>query len=304
MTYIYYKISTMEQYELLRIIEAKFEELDDIFHNIDCNDRDEEQELLFEAYSKIGLRDISILKNLLYEIIQNEPFQFLEEHKNHFIIDEYHEIILNYVWDIDFGIPNMNNHFSLTSEEIYYEKLKNGLNPVQLNTIQNVVNDEYESGIVCIATGGGKSIISLKLINIFNNTLITKPRSILIFTERKNILLDLFYTPQKENNKYIYVKNETYWNVWRRLGIIDMDEFNLINLVSNKDKNWSELKMTDKTNLIIINRVYLTLNGEYKKIIGELSPQLVIYDECQGITAKTSFEFLEYAKKVWNSKII
>jgi len=78
----------------------------------------------------------------------------------------------------------------------------------------------------------------------------------------------------------------------------------LINLVSNKDKSWIHLKSNGKTNLIIINRVFLTLNKQYKQILSELSPQLIIYDECQGITAKTCFDFLDFAHKNWNSKII
>jgi len=59
-----------------------------------------------------------------------------------------------------------------------------------------------------------------------------------------------------------------------------------------------------KTNLIIINRVYLTLNNQYEKFLIDLSPQLIIYDECQGITARTSFNFLNFAKTRWNSSII
>ena len=298
----------MEKEDLLRLVECRFEELEYIFHNTDSENRNEEQQDLYNAYYNIGIENINLIKSIICEIIDDtNNFQFTKETCDKMInINEYHNTILTFIWEIDYEEPNNYNSKISLDETQYYEKLKNGLNNIQVESIDNVVNNNFENGIVCIATGGGKSLVSLKLINIFNNTLLTKNRSILIFTERKNILLDLFYISKKdsETDKISYIPNDAYWNVWKRLDIINMDNFNLINLVSNKDKSWIHLKSNGKTNLIIINRVFLTLNKQYKQILSELSPQLIIYDECQGITAKTCFDFLDFAQKNWNSKII
>ena len=293
----------MEKSDLLKIIEFKFNDLDDIFHNTNINERDEDEQVLYDAYFNIGIKNIDIIREMLNEIIMNtNNFQFNRETYEKMISnDYYHKIILDFIWDIDYEEHDIENHKKVLNEDEYYEKLKNGLNNVQINSIENITNNNFENGIVCIATGGGKSLIILKCIDIFNN-LLNMNRSILIFTERKNILLDLFYIFEKESEKY--KPNHDYWNVWKRLNIINMEKFNLINLVSNKNKDWFDLKSTGKTNLIIINRVFLTLNSEYKKIPCELSPELIIYDECQGITAKSSFEFLNFAKENWKSKII
>lgn len=285
------------------LLEYKFEELNNIFHNLDSNDRDEYQDNIYNAYFNVGKENIEIIKSLLQELILTEnDFKFNKSSREKLIEPtEFFSTIYDFIWDFE-----QENVVQLPLQE-YYEKLKNGLNFIQKDTIQNIKNDNYQNGIVCIATGGGKSLIILNIIDYFNDNLLDKNRSILIFTERKNILLDLFFKYDIEKNEY--VKNEEYWNVWKQLDIINMDNFNLINLVSKKDKKWTEFQhMNDnninKTNLLIINRVFLTNNSKYKEILLEYSPQLIIYDECQGITADTSINFLDFAKTDWKSKII
>jgi hypothetical protein len=218
----------MEKSDLLKIIESKFNDLDDIFHNTNINERDEDEQVLYDAYFNIGIKNIDIIREMLNEIIMNtNNFQFNRETYEKMISDDYyHKIILDFIWDIDYEEHDIENHKKVLNEDEYYEKLKNGLNNVQINSIENITNNNFENGIVCIATGGGKSLIILKCIDIFNN-LLNMNRSILIFTERKNILLDLFYIFEKESEKY--KPNHDYWNVWKRLNIINMEKFNLIN---------------------------------------------------------------------------
>ena len=183
----------MEKQDLLKLVESKFDDLDNIFHNTDAENRDEEQQDLYNAYYNIGVENIYLIKTIICEIIdKTNNFQFTKETCDKMInINEYHNTILNFIWDVGYEELNIDN-IKISLDEIqYYEKLKNGLNNIQLESIDNVVKNNFENGIVCIATGGGKSLVSLKLIEIFNNTLLTKNRSVLILTERKNILLDL-----------------------------------------------------------------------------------------------------------------
>ena len=42
----------------------------------------------------------------------------------------------------------------------------------------------------------------------------------------------------------------------------------------------------------------------YENIIKDISPQLILFDECHSITGRTVFKFLEYAKNEWGSKIL
>jgi len=234
----------MNKDNLFKIIENQFDELDNIFHNIVFDDMDEDQCLLYDACKNIGIENILTIKELLIEIVNtDETFQFNQETLNNMIGDEYHDIILNFIWRFAMD-DNIETTISLSKEQ-YYEKLKNGLNYVQQESINNILNNNFNNGIVCMATGSGKSLVMLKCIDLFNSKK-EKNRSILIFTERKNILLDLFYISERDNDKIIYKPNIPYWNVWKRLDIINMDDFNLINLVSNKNKSWTELKSNEK----------------------------------------------------------
>jgi superfamily II DNA or RNA helicase len=298
----------MEKEDLLKLVSSKFEDLEDIFFHTNKDDRDEYQQALYEAYFNIKPVNIDNIKNLIDEKInKSDNFKFNKESYDNMIKDEDHEIILDFIWEIGNDEPKIDNQKILLNQEKYREKLKNGLKDIQTASIKNVVESNFDNGIVCIATGGGKSLIILKLINIFNNLLNPNKRSILIFTERKNILLDLFYILEKDakKDKYLYVPNKAYWNVWKELDIINMDNFELINMVSNKDKfSGLDFESGKKKNLIIINRSFLTLNNQYSRIPLDLAPELVIYDECQGITARSSYGFLDFAKNTWKSKII
>jgi len=82
----------MEKQDLLQLVESKFDDLDNIFHNTDINERDEEQEDLYNAYYNIGIKNINLIKSIICEIINNtNNFQFTNETCSKMInIDEYH----------------------------------------------------------------------------------------------------------------------------------------------------------------------------------------------------------------------
>ena len=302
--------------ELKETLQNKYDYLYNIFLEKEI-DIDEELNIIVK---NIGIQKIKYIYELLLSSINNnELTEFDNLSKKNMInssSDEYNEynVINDYFWKSDEDEINEIIEESIENNKLepkydyieYFNKIKE-LNNIQKETINKITSSDFTSGLVCICTGGGKSLIMLNLIEIFKNNYLEKSRTILIFTERKNILLDLFFTLEKgDDEKYKYVKKEVHWQVWKALGYINLFDFNVINLVSNKDKDWTNFEKYDKTkiNLIIINRSFLVSSERYEKISYDTSPQLILFDECHSITGKTVFKFLEYAKSKWNSKIL
>ena len=283
---------------------TKYNYLCDIFLE---NEIDEDEELN-EAVKNTGLKKLyDIYSVILEQNIQNKEYMITKYDYDSIIIDFLFSSEDDEIEEIINKSLENQSHNNNTYQE-YYLKIKN-LNHIQKDTLQKLEETDFNSGLVCICTGGGKSLIMLNAIQIFKNNYLEKDRCILIFTERKNILLDLFFNLEYIDEKYQYIKKEIHWNVWRDLGYLNLYDFNLINLVSVKKQNWTdfeEYKDYDKSkiNLIIINRAFLVSADKYKKIKKELSPQLILFDECHSITGFTVSNFLNYAKKEWNSKVI
>jgi superfamily II DNA or RNA helicase len=168
------------------------------------------------------------------------------------------------------------------------------------------------SHIHCQATGSGKTFIGLNLIheisklNNFNSEM-----TILWFTERKSIMMDLFLkkldNPSKKNNNISpnYDFNTKNIQMWKHNDIIDLDKFEFMEFVDNKDSKWYDKinNNTNKPKLIIMNRTYLTMNDAYEKIKKNV-PILMIHDECHSAINKTTTKFYKYSKTNWKSKII
>jgi len=177
--------------------------------------------------------------------------------------------------------------------------------PVQRQTNQNIIDENFRSGIVSMATGSGKSLVLLQCANDLPKI---SNRSILIFTERKNILLDLIFSEYEENGRKKWRVDEEKKYILKKIGAIDLDKFNVFEFISNKDSKWDEVFHSppdpSKPVIVFINRTYLVLGKNYKKILLEFSPILVLHDEMHSATNNTSFEFLMYAKKSWNASLI
>ncbi len=166
----------------------------------------------------------------------------------------------------------------------------------QLETFTVLEKNGIETGIHCQATGCGKTYCILKYIGYFieNHKLYPKPDSknyqgnIILFTERVNILADLFNfegdSVDEANKKH-----------WKEIGICDLDKVNVYNRVTIKQDDWDTIlkSKSTKPNVIVINRAYLTRPEMYetltKKHIG-----LVLHDECHSSISNQCHEFLKF----------
>ena len=150
-----------------------------------------------------------------------------------------------------------------------------------------------ETGIHCQATGCGKTFIILKYIDYVYKKINKKNPKIILFTERVNILSDLFsFTKKKLESDMKKLK------YWKKKNIADLTKFNIINRVTNKGKNWNnELKNSDKPSLLVINRAFLTLGKKYS-IFESNDLDLILHDECHNTSSLQCHDFLKKAKSL------
>ena len=164
----------------------------------------------------------------------------------------------------------------------------------QQEAIQILEEKGLETCIHCQATGCGKTNIILYYIGYtfrkFNNN--TK---IILFTERVNILKDLFDFSKKDNqdNK----KHLKKIKKWKEQGIVDLEPFEIINRVTVKKNDWMKLLINSKKpTLLVINRAYLTNQSKtYSSMKGMIS--LILHDECHNTSSEKCNEFLVECKK-------
>jgi hypothetical protein len=169
----------------------------------------------------------------------------------------------------------INNKIKITEDELMKikELKKEELNnsekfiwrPNQIDAINRLNKNGLERGVHCQATGTGKSYIILKYIE-YMKTIKPNPK-IILFTERINILADLFHFKKGK----LIQDNETLQKI-KEKGICDITDFNIIDRVTNKKKDWdTKLKEFNRPTLLVINRAFLTLGEKnYIKILLEM----------------------------------
>lgn len=149
-----------------------------------------------------------------------------------------------------------------------------------------------ETGIHCQATGCGKTFIILKSIECAR--LKNKVNKIILFTERVNILADLFQFSKDKNILEKDIKNVA---LWKEMGICDLTDFTIINRVTTKKDDWMNLLTNSKENtLLVINRAYLTLKKNYLKLDDKLT--LILHDECHNTSSVQCHAFLKHCKSL------
>lgn len=163
----------------------------------------------------------------------------------------------------------------------------------QLEAFQKLEKDGLETGIHCQATGCGKSYIILKYIDYVLRTTKKPNPKVILFTERVNILSDLFSF--KKGKLESDMEKLKYW---KSLGVGDLTKYHIINRVTNKDPSWNEeLKKSTKPTLLVINRAFLTLGKKYN-IFGPSDIDLILHDECHNTSSVQCHEFLKKSKEL------
>ena len=147
------------------------------------------------------------------------------------------------------------------------------------------------TGIHCQATGCGKTNIILKYIGYASQK--KEKCKIILFTERVSILKDLFDFKNGE-----LVPDAKKIEEWKNLGLCDLTNFNIINRVTVKSKDWhEELKKSTKSTLLVINRAYLTLDKLYKSFTNK-DIDLILHDECHNTSSLQCHDFLTYCNSL------
>lgn len=207
--------------------------------------------------------------NKIKDKIQRRIVKINKEYKNEFDKVIKHMLATNYV-------------------EKYLDKTKYIYRTNQIDAIQRLNNNGFETGIHNQATGCGKSNIFLKYID----KAISENKSIILFTERLSIFSDLFkFKCNNDELEQLDVLMD-----WKQKDICNLFDIQIINRITIKKKNWIEEFNGNKPKLLVINRAYLTLNKGYEDIIQ--NNFIILHDECHNTSSDQCFEFLSYFKNI------
>jgi superfamily II DNA or RNA helicase len=179
-----------------------------------------------------------------------------------------------------------------TLNDFYHENQK--------MAIKNQREQGFKSGLHSQIMGAGKSFIILQTISDLNNSTIYKINNnknvVFLITYRQEVLRNWFFKKEfykVDNTKYKYVKNTEAYKKWKDLGIIDLDEYDIIDAINDKDKKVFLNLPDNKKTLVIINTTFFNLipsEGFRDKL------KAIIIDECHCITQKVFTEKLRKIK--------
>ncbi len=208
------------------------------------------------------------------------------------LFDNYNEILNwlideNFIQDIiensDINLINLSH---IPDPSLQIENYIPRIN--QKDAFDQLAENGLQTGIHCQATGCGKTFIILHYIDYCKKKFKNNCK-IIFFTERVNILADLF-----DFNKKKIGPNEDNIKYWKNKGIADLTGMEIINRVTNKKKDWiSLLNKSKKPTLLVINRAFLTLEKSYQKLQGI---SMILHDECHNTTSKQCHDFLKFQR--------
>jgi len=171
--------------------------------------------------------------------------------------------------------------------------------PFNLNDSQKQVKEYYDnnglqSGIICHATGTGKTICEFITMGyLTNNSDPNKKKIIFLLCNYVNILRQTFYNKNDAIDYKLFrnLRHKGIFNLWSH------DIYDLTN-VKKRDtimKNIDSIIQINKHKIFMINSHYIA--NEYKRFKSLPKPDLIVFDECHCITAHNTFELLSYFKR-------
>jgi superfamily II DNA or RNA helicase len=243
-----------------------------------------------EIYAKKSISYNETLNKLRNKIINLNTYK-----KKSF--DKIFDTLYNYFLD-NKVLESLHDNYYIKIDEITVDDIlncQNNNNQLQFNNwrenqqfvIDDLNTNGLKTGIHCQATGTGKTLEILYTIG-FTNQQIKNPK-IILFTERVDILSDLFLV----KNKKIEIDKDKI-KFWKDNNITDLTKFHIIERVINKDKNWiKEFNESKKPTLLIVNRLFLTMSKKYEQIN---NLNLILHDECHNTGSSECYNFLKYFK--------
>lgn len=156
----------------------------------------------------------------------------------------------------------------------------------QLDAIENTISQNFSSGVHNQIMGAGKTFIILKTIWEHFKLNLNNKKIYIITCFRQEILRDLFFDKDGEID-------EEKVDFFRDNDIIDLEKFNIINRVHEKQKSIKVSKK--KPSMLIINTDYLKSidRGDY---IDFDDVNFVILDECHSVSAVKFYTLLKKIK--------
>ena len=295
--------------EIKDIIDIKDEEIEIILDSYeidsDCynfiKSKDESWFNLFYKLLEIYLKNSNNIDEAISEIKLYEKNNLYQSFIK-FICEEFKKNTFNDLIKID---DNTNNKINNTGDtlnntndiiEIEQEELIKfeGLRKNQQMARENNIKNNFSSGIHNQITGSGKSIIILLTINDHYEKDIEKNKGkmYILTCPRIEVLRNMFF--QKNLNDE-YVINEKNKNFWKKNKIINLDNFKIIDKINNKNKKIKISK--NKPNILIVNTDFLKILDKLN-LLNYKNINLVLFDECHGISAEMFYSLLEKIKFV------
>ena len=232
--------------------------------------------------------NIDSILDIIYDNFNN--YRNIEEIDNH-----YNTTITNPSYYYDTIRPILSQLFikkeyfiQLDKNEDYDSDLLT-LNESQKQVLNYYENNGVKSGIICHATGTGKTNCLFLTIGYKD------PDIVFIFCYYKNILKQMFYDSNDiDYDKFRKLKKSNLFDLWK-YEIYDLSNEKTRN---NIIKNIDYIKSNSNKKIFIINPQYI-----YKKYEILPIPELIIHDECHSITGSNCYNFLKYFREK-NSIII
>jgi len=185
------------------------------------------------------------------------------------------------------------NTISKLKIQIDLDNISPSIEPLNLNNSQKQVlkslqDNNLQSGIICHATGTGKTHCIFMIIGYSNKS------DIYILCSHKNILNQMFF---KSDNTFDYDK----FSKLKCAELFDIGAYDIYDLYTDTDnrklilKNIDKIVKTNRKRIFLINPQFIGISNRYKSLP---KPDIIFNDECHSITGNLTYSILEHFKNL------